>query len=456
MYLGATFALLIIEVIARAASQVQEFRLYTEITIHPALIQAVEYMGRERRLGRSLEEAAAETAARWGRPQFRIVVVDNLEREVFESPPPASFGSLSPIIIALAAAPSVSAPVRGGHIAITSNPSLLYYWITSDFRRMLPSLLIAILIAYLFARLIAVQATRPVRALKEALHAFSEGSFSPRPVATTGLSDFDALSLEYNAAAVRVQKAVHERNLAAENIRHFISDAGHELKTPLTIIMGYLDAVSEGLVTGPERVEHVTKRALGECRRMRATIEKLILLAHLDRDDANVATVEVAGLVNELADAMRADAPGLQVEIAHEAREAKVVAEVSELREAIVNVIENAVKYAPGSPIDVHVSATAHAVVIEVVDAGPGMPPDDRERAFERFYRGSTHGDVGGSGLGLAIAKRAAQRANGRMTLTSELGRGTSVKFYFPLSEAGYPRGEHSGGRQQHEAERQP
>jgi signal transduction histidine kinase len=107
-----------------------------------------------------------------------------------------------------------------------------------------------------------------------------------------------------------------------------------------------------------------------------------------------------------------------------------------EVREAIVTVIDNAVKYAPGSPIDVRVTKSASAVVIEVADAGPGMLPEERERAFERFHRGF-HPNVEGSGLGLAIAKRAVERARGRITLTGEPGAGTTVTMYLPSATAG-------------------
>jgi signal transduction histidine kinase len=148
-------------------------------------------------------------------------------------------------------------------------------------------------------------------------------------------------------------------------------------------------------------------------------------------DPSRGRPIDVAALAREIAESMKPLAPGLRVETP--GAEVLVVGETGELREAIVNVVENAVKYGAGSPIDMRVATAGDLAILEIADAGPGMRAQDRERVFERFYRGSTHSRAEGTGLGLAIAKRAVERANGQITLASEPGRGTTVKFYLPL-----------------------
>jgi signal transduction histidine kinase len=118
-------------------------------------------------------------------------------------------------------------------------------------------------------------------------------------------------------------------------------------------------------------------------------------------------------------------APSVQFEIeTHTA--ATAIADRDEVYEALANIIDNAIKYAPGSSIRVE-SKLPHDGIVEIAiaDEGPGIPPEDREAIFERFFRGASRGEVEGSGLGLAIAKRAIDRAGGTLRLDTSLTRGT-------------------------------
>jgi signal transduction histidine kinase len=96
-------------------------------------------------------------------------------------------------------------------------------------------------------------------------------------------------------------------------------------------------------------------------------------------------------------------------------------------------VVENAVRYAPTSLVSVRVGRAGDTAVLEVADKGPGMAPLDVEHAFDRFYRGASHGEIDGSGLGLAIAKRAVERMGGSIGLESGPDSGTTVTMRFPL-----------------------
>jgi signal transduction histidine kinase len=112
-----------------------------------------------------------------------------------------------------------------------------------------------------------------------------------------------------------------------------------------------------------------------------------------------------------------------------------VLVNEDELAEALTNIIENGLKYAPLSPIAIGVSRKAGTVVIEIADRGPGMTTDEQRNAFERFYRGEKRGEVSGSGLGLAIAKRAIERSRGSIRLRSVPSSGTTFTIELPASE---------------------
>jgi two-component system OmpR family sensor kinase len=169
---------------------------------------------------------------------------------------------------------------------------------------------------------------------------------------------------------------------------------------------------------------------LAESRRMRDTIDKLIMLARLERPAAPRTTRVDAGTVAKRAvDALEPLAGSGRVRVV--ASPAIVEADENELYEAIKNIVENAVRYAPASPVNVSVTSGNAGVSIVVTDRGPGINAQDLEHAFDRFYRGGNRTGEG-TGLGLAIAKRAVERIGGTIAMQSRLGAGTTVTIALP------------------------
>jgi signal transduction histidine kinase len=103
-----------------------------------------------------------------------------------------------------------------------------------------------------------------------------------------------------------------------------------------------------------------------------------------------------------------------------------VAADRAEIHEAVANIVDNAIKYAPGSPVRIELDSPRPGTIgIAVSDEGPGIPADDRNAIFERFFRGANRGEIEGSGLGLSIAKRALERAGGTIAIDPSFARGT-------------------------------
>lgn len=283
-----------------------------------------------------------------------------------------------------------------------------------SFEHLIPSILLAPAIAC--GTMVARYATRPLRGLATQLRHFSAGDFSTRHA---------------NDAIPDEIRTVADRRHAGETIPSCISDACHALKTPLTIMMGYLDAIETGLVTDPQDTHRILERTRAECRRMRNTVAKLAALARLEAPSKEVGSFDATALAGEVVDLMEALSSHVHLDVSFD-EETLVSGNRDELREAVVIAIDNALKYAPGSPIEVRVRAFSSDVLIEIADAGPGMSSEDVEHAFERFYRGASHATVEGSGLGLAIAKRAVERAGGKIALLSEVEGGTTVRISLP------------------------
>ncbi len=308
--------------------------------------------------------------------------------------------------------------------------SLLRYW-----ERILPIGLIAVVIAWLAGRIITRRALRPLRQVNTALGSIAEGDFTPKLLLESD-SSLHELTQTYNEVAQRLNAATHERRRQESQMRQFIADAGHELRTPLTIFMGYLDALRSGVVRDPDSVAQVHETMLDESRKMKQIIEKLILLARLEREAEPLAdTIDLKSVAARAVDALRPLA-GERIQLATDG-DAKVVGDDIELYEAVKNVVENAVRYAPASLVTVRVGHEGHDAVLQVADRGPGMAQLDVEHAFDRFYRGSSHGEVDGSGLGLAIAKRAVERMGGSIALESGFETGTTVTMRFPMEAKG-------------------
>ncbi|MGP6157840.1 MAG: sensor histidine kinase, partial [Vulcanimicrobiaceae bacterium] len=321
--------------------------------------------------------------------------------------------------------------VPGGRVAIFPDPGPLGRTINEFWQAVLPALALAALAAWLLGRYITGQALRPLVETTASLNRFAGGDFTPRAVVTSDRSEIGELVKAYNGAAAQVSAAFEERKAVESQMRQFIADAGHELRTPLTVIMGFIDVLRRRSAGDPGSAK-IYETMLAESRRMRALIDKLIVLARMENPQIReVGTVVVAGVAGTVVHALQMLAPART--IALDVRPGILVrGSETELHEALSNLVENALKYAPNSPVEVTVRAEGGFVTIEVADHGPGVELEDQARVFDRFYRGSNRGESEGFGLGLAIVKRVVERAGGEITLESRPGEGCRFRIRLP------------------------
>jgi two-component system OmpR family sensor kinase len=317
-------------------------------------------------------------------------------------------------------------PFLNGFISFSPDPALFQNVALIVIAAVLLGAIAVGLVAYFIGRFITQQAIQPLVDVTEALQRFAARDFRPQSITLARRSDFDVLAHAYNAASEQVSTAFAEREAAEAQMRQFVADAGHELRTPLTIVLGYIDLLRRRVSDADERSKFIFSSIASEGRRMRTLVDNLVLLAKLEGEDTRLfEPFDVGELIAEIVDVRRELAPSVQFEIeTHTA--ATAIADRDEVYEALANIIDNAIKYAPGSSIRVESKLPHHGIVeIAIADEGPGIPPEDREAIFERFFRGASRGEVEGSGLGLAIAKRAIERAGGTLRLDTSLTRGT-------------------------------
>ncbi len=365
-------------------------------------------------------------------PRIKIAVFDQNHRLVSGREDPIGVPGLVGAIASLMSLQRSQIPVTGGLIVVSADLWQLDYTLRRYWTFMLPIAALSIALAWLAGRIITHQALAPLAQISAAMRRFASGDFRPEPIRSTGDDEIGELAVSYNGALHHVRSALAERDRSEAEIRQFIADAGHELRTPLTVIMGYLDVLEEGGADSPGIRERVFGTLRQESRRMRTLIEKLIYLARLERGESTPRhVVDVSAIVSRVAKSMGPLDRIPPIEITA-APDAKVLADETDIAEAVRNLLDNAVKYAPGAPVSVSTAVDKSDVVLTVRDRGPGMSEQDQAHAFDRFYRGRENGDVDGSGLGLAIVKRAVLRSEGTIELQSAEGRGTQFTIRLP------------------------
>jgi len=333
----------------------------------------------------------------------------------------------------------VNVPLEAGRLVILPDPGPLGDTIHAFWLAMIPIGAFVVVAAWLAGRAIAQQALRPLVQTTQSLERFGAGDFTPSTVVTAERNEIGALVAAYNAAAAQVAAAFEERRAAEAQMRQFVADAGHELRTPLTVIMGFVDVLRRRSTHDAASAGKIYDTMLVESRRMRALIEKLIVLARLEHPSADPGrreTVDVGDLAARVVapyDAV-AGAPPVHVE---RDGDALVIGDETDLHDALANLVDNAVKYAPNAPVVLRIHSDADSVSVDVADGGPGIDRDEQSRVFDRFYRGRERGQLEGFGLGLAIARRAVERSGGRLTLVSEPGAGSRFTMRLPKAAHG-------------------
>jgi two-component system OmpR family sensor kinase len=277
----------------------------------------------------------------------------------------------------------------------------------------------------------ATRAMAPIARLTDAARAITrtrDPSLTiPHPESNDEVSDL-AITLESMLRALNEARGETEQTLARQ--RQFVADASHELRTPLTSVLANLELLEMEL-EGEQR--EAAASALRSSRRMRRLVADLLLLARADAGrvaphvpvDLSEVVTEAAGELEPVAGdhLISVDAPpGAELEGARD-----------ELHRLTLNLLENALRHTdPGTAVEATVERRNGEVVLSVEDDGPGIPPELRDKVFERFFRGA--GDrSGSSGLGLSIVRAVAHSHSGTVTLEEPLdGRGARFVVRFP------------------------
>ena len=291
--------------------------------------------------------------------------------------------------------------------------------------------LLAVAIALVFTFVLSRRISAPIHALTLTAKRLGQGDLSQR-VQLRGKGEVQELAQAFNSMASDLERAEQLR-------RNLVADVAHELRTPLSNIQGYLEAVGDGVIAA-------------DAATIRSLYEEATLLSRLVDDLQDLAIAEagelklvfqaedIAELINRTVAAVQSQvsAKGLLVSIDLSDKLPPVNIDYHRISQVLRNLLENAVAHtAKGEAITVTARQQGSWVEVGVVDTGEGIPAEDLPNIFERFYRvdRSRTRATGGSGLGLTIAKRLVEAHGGKIEVQSELGKGSSFSFTVPIAK---------------------
>ncbi len=284
---------------------------------------------------------------------------------------------------------------------------------------------LALLAGLLIGAVLSGAIARPLARLERGAEEIAAGRYDVR-IPEEGGRETAQLARRFNEMAAALEAARRRE-------REFLASASHELKTPLTSIRGFAQALVEGEVTDPEGIREAARVILDEATRLSRLVGDLLDLARLEAGRLSLERrpLDLAPLLEKAVRALSPQAREKGIDLALEASAGLgTVGDPDRLGQVVRNLLDNALRHTPpGGEVRVRARAVDGGVEVRVEDTGPGVPPELRERIFERFFKG---GGSTGSGLGLAVAREIVRAHGGRIWVEDAPGGGAAFVVRLP------------------------
>lgn len=296
---------------------------------------------------------------------------------------------------------------------------------------MLEAGLLALAVGFILAVIISRSIARPLQQVAGAAESLAQGNLDARaPV--EGPEEVRALARSFNEMGHRVQTSQQAQ-------RDLVANVAHDLRTPLTSVQGFAQALVDGTASTPETQRQAAEAIYEEAGRMRRMVDALLDLARFEAGQVEMERrpVDLAELVRKRVAAFRPRAEEADIELRAEVLEEAVVlpADEGRLAQVLDNLLSNALKYtASGGRVTVIVESAPPWAQMAVTDTGRGIPPEDLARIFQRFYRADKARGGESAGLGLAIVREIVRAHGGTVTAESVVGVGSKFTVRLPLA----------------------
>ena len=288
---------------------------------------------------------------------------------------------------------------------------------------------IGILISIIISRTIA----KPLKKITKTALEISEGNYAAK-TDVKGSDEIGELAQTMDEMGDKLRQAEIESEKLQQMRQDFVANISHELRTPVTVIRGSLEAICDKVVTEPEKVEEYHHQLLGESIYMQRLVNDLLDLSRLQNPDFSI-NITKFNLCDCLSDAVRSGRriaidKNINIEFSSDENVYMFSGDYDRIRQMLLIIIDNAVKFTDNPDNAVLVELKENTV--RITNIGVGIQKDDLPVIFERFYKSRSEKNKNGTGLGLAIAKQIASRHNVGITVSSVEGGETTFGFVFP------------------------
>jgi two-component system sensor histidine kinase BaeS len=287
----------------------------------------------------------------------------------------------------------------------------------------------AAIVALLIGIFLSRTFTSPIRELTEATNAVAGGNLGLQ-VSVRSRDELGTLAASFNQMSTDLANSTETR-------KQMTADIAHELRTPLSLILGHAEAVHDGVLPPTRQNFEIVRE---EATRLEHLVDDLRLLSLADAGELSInpQSVSPQKLLDDVQAAYKHSAERKNVKINVVTASDTPLLNIDPIRmtQVLTNILDNALRHTPeGGTINLSARVVGDGVELTIRDSGPGIPGEDAERIFNRFYRSdaSRHRDEGGSGLGLAIAKSIVQAQNGQIRAESATGGGLTVIIKLPI-----------------------
>jgi signal transduction histidine kinase len=290
----------------------------------------------------------------------------------------------------------------------------------------LVALAVSVLIAVVLARSVYV----PIRRVTNAAEEIARGKYEQQ-VPVDGPKEVKGLAKSFNLMSKQVK---HSQQM----LRDFVADVSHELRSPLTSIKGFAQAMVDGTAKGKEAQLKAATVIEDESKRMMRLVEELLEFSRLESGQVTMVkeSVDLKELLQQCYEvfSMHAEEKGIKLKIDIEPLP-PVIGDIDRLEQVFSNLLDNALKHTPkGGDVSIIArNANPNFAEISITDTGPGIPAEQMRHVFERFYRADPKAGKPGAGLGLAIARQIVLAHGGDITAKSKLGKGTEFLVRLPV-----------------------
>ncbi len=278
---------------------------------------------------------------------------------------------------------------------------------------------------------------RPMNQLKDAMKKIAEGDLDTELV-TKEKGEIKDLFDNFEIMRKQLKSTAEEKALVEKTNRELISNISHDLKTPITSIKGYVEGIMDGVADTPEKMNKYIRTIYNKANDMDLLINELTVYSQLDAKSIpyRFHQISVTDYFGDCIEEVGLDLEqkGIHFEYTNEVdKGVQIWADPEQLKRVINNIINNSVKYRrkEDASISIHVADLKNQVRVDMEDNGKGIPKEDLEKIFERFYRtdASRNSAQGGSGIGLSISKKIVEEHGGEIWATGEEGKGLAIHF---------------------------